>query len=472
MIPKEGKMINDGVSGLLRRINPLNLLLTGAIIGLGIAFVACGQSTTIEDPSTIEATPTKDVFADQTGRTRPMADSRSDKASSNRQRDSREKSDKPSGDQQQDSSEKADSARRPAGDASDKPDIFVESIEVSQAIQDSTNSVVLVGDRSTAVRVRVGVDGGGSATGIDGILHVFVDGAQITTADGVAPINAGFTAPETGLWDRDNEDHTLNFEISAPTGITPTTDADFVVALTPLPGEPDTNNNSGSAVDLTVVESLTPKLYFTRINYTPAEAGLPDLSDIQAGIGNAFVDGIYPIDDSDPIRYQVGIFPSLTWSADPNGNGQVDSSNNEHSDILDWLESCRQLIVDAEGNGDRIFLYGWIKGNPIVGNGWAPVGGRIAFGNTQQTRHQRTYAHELGHNFGLSHNTRRLTPDTGWDTGARLEDNPTGNNTNGRVKPSVLWDVMRGGQLTNQAWVDQTTYEYFLGHDVLDGFDQ
>ena len=356
----------------------------------------------------------------------------------------------------------------PGESDSDKPDIFVESIEVSQAIQDSANSVVLVSDRSTVVRVRVGVDGGGSATGIDGVLHVFVDGVQITTAVGVAPINSGFTAPETGLWNRDNEDHTLNFEISAPTGITPTTDADFVVALMPLPGEPDTTNNSGSAVDLAVVESLTPKLYFTRINYTPAGAGLPDLSDVQAGAGNVFVDGIYPIDDSDPIRYQMGIFPSLTWSADPNGNSQVDSSNNEHSDILDWLESCRQLIVDAEGNGDRIFLYGWIKGNPIGGNGWAPVGGRVAFGNTQETRHQRTYAHELGHNFGLSHNARKLAPDTGWDTGARLEDNPTGNNTNGRVKPSVLWDIMRGGRLTNQAWIDQTNYEYFLGHDVLD----
>jgi len=363
-------------------------------------------------------------------------------------------------------SDKPDTRDKP--DTSDKPDIFVESIEVSQAIQNSANSVVLVSDRSTVVRVRVGVDGGGSATGIDGVLQVFVDGVQITTAVGVAPINSGFTAPEAGLWDRDNEDHTLNFEISAPTGITPTTDADFIVALTPLPGEPDTTNNSGSTVNLTVVESLTPKLYFTRINYTPAGAGLPDLSDIQAGVGNVFVDGIYPIDDSDPIRYQVGIFPSLTWGADPNGNSQIDSGNNEHSDILDWLESCRQLIVDVEGNGDRIFLYGWIKGNPIPSNGWAPVGGRVAFGNTQQTRHQRTYAHELGHNFGLSHNNRDLAPDTGWDTSARLEDNPIGNNTNGRVKPSTLNDIMVGGLLTNQAWIDQTSYEYFLGHDVLD----
>jgi hypothetical protein len=49
-----------------------------------------------------------------------------------------------------------------------------------------------------------------------------------------------------------------------------------------------------------------------------------------------------------------------------------------------------------------------------------------------------------------------------------LEDNPTGNNTNGRVKPSTLSDIMVGGLLTNQAWIDQTNYEYFLGHDVLD----
>ena len=356
----------------------------------------------------------------------------------------------------------------PTGTVTPSPDIFVESIEVTQAIQSVNNNVNLVSERSTTVRVRVGVAGGGSAGGVTGVLRIFIDGNEITSSAGIAPINPGFTAPEAALWDRDIEDHTLNFEIPAPTDIVPTTNADFEVRLTPLANEPDATNNTGSADDLTVVQSISPKLYFTRINYLPAGAGLPAMADVQAGVGDAFVDGIYPVDDSDTNLYRAGLFPTLPWNDDPNGNGQIDSSNNEHSDILDWLETCRQLIVDAEGNGDSIFLYGWIEGNPISGNGWAPINGRVAFGNTQQTRHQRTYAHELGHNFGLSHNSRVLNPNTGWDTGGRLDGNPPGNNTAGRVKPSTLSDIMRGGLLTNQAWVDQTTYEYFQGHIVFD----
>jgi len=348
------------------------------------------------------------------------------------------------------------------------PDIFVEGLEVTQAFQTAANGIDLVADRGTTVRVRVGVEGGGTAAGIDGRLHVQVDGVAVTPPAGIAPINAPFTAPEAALWNRDNEAHTLNFEVTAMTGIEASADVDVVVDLNPLPGEPDVTNNSGTVSNLMASQRITPKLYFTRINYTPAGAGLPALADVQAGVGDAFVRGIYPVNDADANLYLPGLFPTLTWSQDGNSNGQIDDDG-EHSDLLDWLESCRQLIVDQSGeNGDDIFLYGWVAGNPIVGNGWAPTGGRVAFGNTEHIRHQRTYAHELGHNFGLSHNTRTLAPDAGWDTGARLPANPATNNTSGRVKASTLNDIMRGGQMTNSAWVDETTYNFFFNHAVLD----
>lgn len=64
-------------------------LLIGAIIALGIALAACSQDATTEDPSTVEATPTKDVFAAQTGQRRPTPASRSNTDSRNdRQRSS------------------------------------------------------------------------------------------------------------------------------------------------------------------------------------------------------------------------------------------------------------------------------------------------------------------------------------------------------------------------------------------------
>ena len=37
------------------------------------------------------------------------------------------------------------------------------------------------------------------------------------------------------------------------------------------------------------------------------------------------------------------------------------------------------------------------------------------FGNTHLPRYKRTYAHELGHNFGLGHSSSTIAPDVGWD---------------------------------------------------------
>ncbi len=239
---------------------------------------------------------------------------------------------------------------------------------------------------------------------------------------------------------------------------------DFVVKLDPHPDEQDTTDNTGQVQDLTFVDRVSPRLYFTHINF--AGIGFPALADVEPGVGDAFVQGIYPVNDADPALYTEGLFPTLTYNNDPNGNSVIDAT--EVGDLLDGLESIRQMIVGgATGNTDNIFLYGWVKGNPVNGNGWATIGGRVAFGNTEYVRHQRTYAHELGHNFGLFHNGRRLSPDVGWDTGGRLDGNPAGNNTTGLVKGSSLSDIMVGGQLSNSAWVDITTYNALLGSGVI-----
>ncbi|MCI0560261.1 MAG: hypothetical protein MN733_17380 [Nitrososphaera sp.] len=343
-------------------------------------------------------------------------------------------------------------------------DLTVQNIEITQAIQTTTNIITLVAQRSTAVRVTLGT-GGGSVTGVTGLLHVFVNGAEITPVAGLPPINAPITAPASPQ--RSNENHTLNFELLAPSGITASADVDFLVDITPVPGETNTANNSGQINNLTFVNRTTPTLYFTRINWTPSGLGLPALTDVQAGRGDAFVRGIYPVNDSDPNLYRQGLFPTLTFTEDANGNSILDL-NPEGNNLLSFLASCRQLIVDAGlGATDITFLYGWVAGNPIDANGWGQVSGRNAFGNTEHIRHQRTYAHELGHNFGLSHSDGGLIDEVGWDVGARLDGNPAGNNTTGRVRPITLNDIMSPGLLTNQAWVKTANYNFFLGSLAL-----
>lgn len=348
----------------------------------------------------------------------------------------------------------------------DGADLTVASLEITQGIQTTTNTVQLVSQRSTAVRATLDIlTGTAPVANVTGKLHVFVDGVEITPAAGVSAINEPFSAPAAPQ--RANEDDTLNFELIAPTGITVSANVDFRVDIS-VPGDPDTSNNTGEVNNLTVVDRTTPTLYFTRINYTPAGLGLPDLADVEPGVGDAFVRRIFPVNDGDPNLYREGLFPTLSFSEDDNGDGILDSAP-EGNNLLSFLASCRQLIVDLGlGANDNTFLYAWIRDNPISGNGLGQVLGFNAYGNTEHIRHQRTYAHELGHNFGnpAGHNTRPLD-EVGWDVGGRLDDNPATNNTTGRVKPTTLVDINFGGKLTEAAWVDTITYGLFSSSAIL-----
>ncbi len=346
-------------------------------------------------------------------------------------------------------------------------DLTVTGVEVTQATQKPDNSIKLVALRSTAVRATIGVSGSGAPVpGVTGVVHVFRNGTEITPAAGVAPL-APLTAPLAP--NLNTETDTLNFELPVATlnALTATTNLDVRVDVTPVAGETNTGNNSGAANDLTVVAGVNPKLFFTRINYTPAGLGLPLDAFIQPGVGDVFVRGILPVDDRDAALYTQGLFPSLTYTGDANGDGILDALGTDGNSLLNLLEQCRQLIVsNGLGATETTFLYGWLAGNPIDGNGLAGVGGRTAFGNTDPIRGQRSYAHELTHNFGFNHVTNTIDQ-PGWDVGARLVNNPATNNTTGHVKPTSLFDIQVGGQLTNSAWVDTPKYISLLGNTSL-----
>jgi uncharacterized protein (TIGR03437 family) len=347
-------------------------------------------------------------------------------------------------------------------------DLTVTNVEVTQATQTTTNTVPLVAQRSTAVRATITVanSGGAPVANVSGRLHVFVGGIEITPLAGILPINAPFSALISPQ--RANENDTLNFELLSPTGITASNAVDFRVDLTAPAG---VNVTPGSANGLTFSNRTTPLLFFTRINYTPAGLGLAPLSFVQPGVGNAFVSGILPVNDSDPTLYRQGIFPSLTFTEDSRGVHRLDATGMDGSDLLSLLESCRQLIVNSGvGASDHVFLYGWLAGNPIDGNGAALVGGRVAFGNSDPIRGQRSYAHELTHNFGFNHNNQNLDQ-VGFDVGARLPNNPAGNNTTGRVKPTTLFDIQTPGLLTNQAWVTADKYMTLFNSPTLSAPD-
>lgn len=138
--------------------------------------------------------------------------------------------------------------------------------------------------------------------------------------------------------------------------------------------------------------------------------------------------------------------------------------------LLNDLEATRVLTVPQPD-----YIYGWLPGNPFFGNGQAAgIGtGNAALGNTQDSpnRYQRTFAHEVGHLLGLSHNTRLLDPDVGFDGGfpgleVTAMDDCDATGVQG-TKCRTLKDFIFAGELTTAAWIDATTYDFIAGHSLV-----
>ncbi len=355
-------------------------------------------------------------------------------------------------------------------------DLTITGMEITQGVQTPGNTIQLVAQRSTAVRVTIGVSGSAvPVANVTGQLHVLLGGMDIAAP--FSPINAPFTAPLAPQ--RGNQNDTLNFELpnsALPPGLP---GLDFRIDVTPVPGEANTANNSLTVPNLTFVDHSIPIIFFAKINY--AGHGFPSDSLIDPEVGDEMFRGIYPVKDLDDTLtglYQYsGFAPSLGPPVyDANNNGIVDGPDADN--LLDYLASCRHALLTSPFHpglaaiSDRVYLYGWLNGNPIDGNGVSKPGANVAFGNTDPTRHQRTFAHEMGHLFGFSHNNLNIDQ-VDWDVGGRLINDPAGNNipvgdpAQGRIKPLTFFDIMFPARLTDEAWITSANYTAIANHPAL-----
>ena len=316
-------------------------------------------------------------------------------------------------------------------------DLTVTSIEVNQADQFGTTK--LIGNNVTWVRAKIGL--GGSATpvaGVDAILRVYVDGQPYP--DSIAPIysiNGPITAPLSPASANIND--TLNFLVVPPIS----SNVDFVVEVNPGQTVAETNyaNNATSANDKNFECRKALELAYVPINYTPG-GGLPPENLMEPGIGDGFLRGIYHPGEW---NYHKSPLPPLLWTQ---------SINSTNTQLLNTLKDIRINQLPEAGYPQPDFVFGFLPGNPFSGNGQAiGIPGDVAFGNTDTTRHQRTLAHELGHCFGLPHNSSTINT-IGVDTERHLKDTQN----LAQLFPTSKKDVMVAGQLTNAAWVAQNTY--------------
>jgi hypothetical protein len=331
-----------------------------------------------------------------------------------------------------------------ASGAAQTLDLVPTGFHVTQSIQGG--STRLVGGKSTTVRVKVnGLGTIPAGVKYDGVLRVYVDGVELAGSPLYSDNGPLKPVPVADLALLDG---TLNFSFVPPTA----SNLVFKVHVNP-PGTTqiaETNylNNVLSSPAQNFQCRTNPEIVFVPIDLKVPLLGLPDYDYVKPGIGDAFYQGIYPAPDA---NYHRSVAPSKVWA-----KSVSTSSGGVDLDVA--LAADMQLMVPVPD-----FIYGWVPGALPGYNGVAiGVPGVAAMGNTEPIRMQRTMAHEIGHLFGLSHNTA-TTNLTGIDVERQLHL------TQGlpMLKSASLKDIMYAGLLTQDAWVREASYEFFFDNPSL-----
>ena len=325
-------------------------------------------------------------------------------------------------------------------------DASVSSIDVTQAINQN-NSFNLAGGRSTFVRVSTALENPPTEiVPLDGLLRVFIDGNEAPWSP-VYSDNGPYPARLTV--NLNNENDTLNFIFVAPTSANVVLEAEINPAGPNFVNESNTGNNKTSLGPLNFQTRLPAELVYSPIDYRPNGGGpnLPPDNLILPAVGDNFLQGIYPTSDW---FYHRTDAPSKLWTNSLSGTG---------GGLNNSLFQDLQMMVPQPD-----FIYGWVPGG-LPYNGQAQgIGGnaKAAMGNTQDFKHQRTFAHEIGHLLGFPHNSGFL-PTVGVDVEEALQI------TQGlpMIKPTNLRDIMVPGLNTNQAWVWANTWQNSFNHSAF-----
>ena len=270
----------------------------------------------------------------------------------------------------------------------------INNIEVSQAIQRTDNGVPLIANRPAMVRVYIGVQNSSSnIPDVTAELHAARNGTELANSP-ITPFNSGgsFTAPLNP--DREQFDHTLNFQFPANW----TTEGELTLWAEVNPNqtvnEGNYSDNRSTDYDFTLYTEPLLEVVLVPVAYQKNGSGpiyRPNMNGSN-NFGLGMLQRIYPIANVNYTTHSEYMFQG-DMSTDE-GWGQLLS---EINDLRLREYPSQQHTFNA---GAMPKYYGVL---PMEASYWGGLGylpGSASIGLVDQ---DDVAAHEIGHNLGMLH---------------------------------------------------------------------
>jgi len=242
-----------------------------------------------------------------------------------------------------------------------------------------------------------------------------------------------------------NINDTLNFELPLAWTTLPSLTLKVEVNPNRTIQEAKYDNNEDS-VDVSTRACNGINIGYTVINYSPPGWLGPSTASANIKAGQLFMQKVYPLSEKGLVYQPSSIGLSLLTNLNDD-----DNSGTLKVTLADALASSSPPRPQ--------YIFGWLPPLAYESNGRGIIGGNAAFGNDTENpnRWRRTFAHEVGHNFGLLHppETAPLTTagDHWFDVYERVIK-PVPASTGG----DNLLDFMVPERLEQEAWVSPTNY--------------
>jgi len=278
--------------------------------------------------------------------------------------------------------------------SNDLPDLTVKHLEITQAIQDLQNSIPLVSQKQTWIRVYVDKNTDESISDVTAILHI-----KNTNRDTTATLTP-YLSPsilETNSLDEQRRDisQTINFEL--PKYWTLAGDYEYTVQLNPKNDngefpvkESNHANNEYGPIKNTIHLTKPIKINFHPVTVDESWCKKPTVEDFQNYL-NGYLMKVYPIS-----KWEITQGPEIKLWDTPklNANGL-------------WLLEARLGYYEYQDKGGPIEV-GMVCNNPNVDYGG------MGFSNIAWSYpNAKIFAHEIAHALGIHHTP--INPKTFFD---------------------------------------------------------